>query len=81
MTYLKNTEIENMDDSMKQFYFIFCKVKDNYNMLMNPFNMEIINNNSMKNKFMNMGFNIIDAECMTLTFMFLIYCSLFESLD
>ena len=79
MVCLRNTEI--IDDSMKQFYFIFCNVKENYDTLMTPHNMKIINNNSMKNKFIGMGFDIIDAECMTLTFMFLICISLFESLD
>lgn len=73
-----NTEIQ--DDSMKQFYFIFCKVKENYDTLMTPHNLEIINNNSMKNKFINMGFSAIDAECMTLSFMFLIYLSFCNSL-
>ena len=79
MVCLNNTEI--VDDSMKQFYFIFCKVKENYDTLMTPHNMEIINNNSMKNKFINMGFNIKDAECMTFAFMFLIYISLCNSLN
>ena len=74
MVYLKNTKIE--DASMKQFYFIFCKVKENYDTIMTPHNIDTINNNSMKNTFINMGFEIIDAECMTLSFMFLIMLSM-----
>ena len=74
-------DINVIDDSMNQFYFIFCKIKENYDTIMTPHNMEIINNNSMKNKFINMGFDIIDAECMTFALMFLIYFSLYESLD
>jgi hypothetical protein len=74
MVYLQNTEI--VDESMNQFYFIFCKVKQNYDTLMTPHNVDIINNNSIKNKFIDMGFEVKDAECMTLSFMFFIFVSM-----
>ena len=73
--------LSDTNDSVKQFYFIFCKVKENYDTVMTPNNLEIINNNSMKNKFINMGFEIKDAECMTITLMFLVCLSLYVSLD
>jgi len=73
--------VNTYDESLTKFYVIYCYVKENYDTIMTPHNIEIINNNSMKNKFINMGFDIIDAECITYVFMFFIYLSLFELLD
>ena len=68
------------DELFNNFYFIFTKVKENYDILMTPSNLEIINSNSMKNKFMVMGFEEQDATIMTLSFMFIIYLAVFSSL-
>jgi hypothetical protein len=75
MNYLKDIE------PIEHFFFIFKKIKENYNTVMTINNINIINNNSMKNKFINMGYDNNDADCMTLTFMFYIYISMCGSLD
>ena len=65
------------DNSINELYYIFCKIKQNYDTIMTETNLEIINNNSMKKKFMDMGYNNEDANCVTLAFVFYLYKHIF----